>query len=109
MADIKQNYKLKFFFKCVIFRSKILQKLRIFHEWAMWMRHQVIEENTSFNLLLGNLFLDGWVASLASFVKINNCWLNCLSIKMGFVDPKGAVIYMVAQGDTKKTKQALTK
>jgi hypothetical protein len=28
MADIKQRYKSKIFFKCVIFRSKILQRLR---------------------------------------------------------------------------------
>jgi hypothetical protein len=40
IVDIKQKYLSKFFLKCVIFRSKILQKLRIFPKWALWMRHQ---------------------------------------------------------------------
>jgi hypothetical protein len=35
MADIKQNYFSKFFYKYVIFRSKIWQKLRIFPKWAI--------------------------------------------------------------------------
>jgi hypothetical protein len=38
MADIKQKYKSKIFFKCVVFISKILQKFRIFPKWALWMR-----------------------------------------------------------------------
>jgi hypothetical protein len=39
MADFKQKYLSNIFFNCVIFRSKILQKLRIFPKWALQMRH----------------------------------------------------------------------
>jgi hypothetical protein len=38
VADIKQKFQSKLFFKCVILRSKILQKLGIFPKGALWMR-----------------------------------------------------------------------
>jgi hypothetical protein len=38
-AYIKQKFKLKICFKCVIFASKILQKLGIFLKWALLTRH----------------------------------------------------------------------
>jgi hypothetical protein len=41
MADIKQKYYSTFFFNSVIIRFKILEKLRFFPKWALWMRHQV--------------------------------------------------------------------
>jgi hypothetical protein len=40
MTDIKQKYQSKFFFKRFIFRSEILEKLKIFPKWSLWMRHQ---------------------------------------------------------------------
>jgi hypothetical protein len=40
MADIILKYQSKFLFTCVIFRSKIKQKVRIFPKGVLWMRHQ---------------------------------------------------------------------
>jgi hypothetical protein len=36
---LNKNSSQKICFKCVIFGSKIVQKLRIFPKWALWMRH----------------------------------------------------------------------
>jgi hypothetical protein len=52
-----KKYESKFFFKCFIFLSKILQKLRIFLKWSLWMRHlrhNAIRSLESFLMFLGH-------------------------------------------------------
>jgi hypothetical protein len=41
MMNIKQKYYLEIISKCVIIRSEILQKLRIFSKWVLCIRHQI--------------------------------------------------------------------